>query len=123
MLAARIIELLLEKYPQHVDIPSLTSVSYVYFKNDNIKLQSCAQMWKTAAFQMSRANIQFKKHVITTIGKHQDTFASTRRIWRRLFWNFSPSQRLPKVMIVSPSLLSTALTKHHRQNGMGFHIA
>ncbi|KAL8780983.1 MAG: hypothetical protein Q9213_006212 [Squamulea squamosa] len=88
MLAARTIEILQNKYPQHSDIPSLTSVSYLYFKDDNPKLQDCAQMWKTAAMQITKANDRFKKHVLATIEKKQDTFVSARRIWQQLFLDF-----------------------------------
>ena len=88
MLAARTIETLQSKYPQHSDIPSLTSVSYLYFKDDNPKLQDCAQMWRTAAWQIAKANDRFKKHVLATIEKKQDTFASARRIWQQLFLDF-----------------------------------
>ena len=96
MLAARTIEMLHDIYPQHPDIPSLTSVSYLYFKDDNPTLQDCAQMWKTAAFQITRADDRFKKHVITTISKNQDCLASAKRIWQQLFLDFftetTPSQ-------------------------------
>ena len=88
MLAARTIETLQSKYPQHSDIPSLTSVSYLYFKDDNPKLQDCAQMWKTAALQIAKADDRFKKHVLATIEKKEDTFVSARRIWQQLFLNF-----------------------------------
>ncbi|KAL6716248.1 hypothetical protein ACLMJK_005814 [Lecanora helva] len=88
MLAARTIETLQSRYPQHSDIPSLTSVSYLYFKDDNPKLQDCAQMWKTAALQITKANDRFKKHVLATIQKKQDTFASARQIWKQLFLDF-----------------------------------
>ena len=88
MLAARTIETLQNKYPQHSDIPSLTSVSYLYCKDDNPKLQNCAQMWKTVAWQITKANDRFKKHVLATIEKKQDTFASARRIWQNLFLDF-----------------------------------
>ncbi|KAL9614237.1 MAG: hypothetical protein Q9167_001258 [Letrouitia subvulpina] len=88
MLAARTIETLQNKYPQHSDIPSLTSVSYLYFKDDNPKLQDCAQMWKTAALQITKANDRFKKHVLAIIEKKQDTFVSARLIWRHLFLDF-----------------------------------
>lgn len=88
MLAARTIETLQNKYPQHSDIPSLTSVSYLYFKDHNPKLQDCAQMWKTAALQITKANDRFKKHVLATIEKKQDTFVSAKLIWRHLFLDF-----------------------------------
>ncbi|KAL9046447.1 MAG: hypothetical protein Q9214_000714 [Letrouitia sp. 1 TL-2023] len=88
MLAARTIETLQNKYPQHSDIPSLTSVSYLYFKDDNPKLQDCAQMWKTAALQITKANDRFKKHVLATIEKKQETFVSAKLIWRHLFLDF-----------------------------------
>lgn len=88
MLAARTIETLQNKYPQHPDIPSLTSISYLYFKDDNPKLQDCAQMWKTATLQIVKANDRFKKHVLNTIEKKQDTFVSARRIWQHLFLDF-----------------------------------
>ena len=88
MLAAKTIEVLQDMYPQHPDIPSLTSVSYLYFKDDNPALQDCAQMWKTAAFQITRANDRFKKHVIATISKSQDCLASAKRIWQHLFLDF-----------------------------------
>ena len=88
MLAARTIEMLQDMYPQHPDVPSLTSVSYLYFKDDNPALQDCAQMWKTAAFQITRANDRFKKHVIATIKKKQDCLASAKRIWQQLFLEF-----------------------------------
>lgn len=89
MLAARTIETLQNRYPQHSDIPSLTSVSYLYFKDDNPALQDCTQMWKAAALQITKANDRFKKHVVATINKkHQDTFASARQIWRNLFLDF-----------------------------------
>ena len=88
MLAARTIEMLQNKYPQHSDIPSLTSVSYLYFKDDKPDLQDCAQLWKAAALQIAKANDRFKKHVLATIDKKQDTFASARRIWQQLFLDF-----------------------------------
>lgn len=88
MLAARTIQMLQDMYPQHPDIPSLTSVSYLYFKDDNPALQDCANMWKTAAFQIARANDRFKKYLITTINKRQDCLASARRIWQQLFLDF-----------------------------------
>lgn len=89
MLAARTIETLQNRYPQHSDIPSLTSVSYLYFKDGNPTLQDCAQMWKAAALQITKANDRFKKHVLATIDKKQyDTFASARQIWRQLFLDF-----------------------------------
>lgn len=88
MLAARTIQMLQDMYPQHPDIPSLTSVSYLYFKDDNPALQDCANMWKTAAFQITRANDRFKKYVIATINKRQDCLASARRIWQHLFLDF-----------------------------------
>ena len=88
MLAARTVQMLQDMYPQHPDIPSLTSVSYLYFKDDNPALQDCAQMWKTAAFQITRANDRFKKHVIATINKNQDCLASAKRIWQQLFLDF-----------------------------------
>ena len=88
MLAARTIEMLQDRYPQHPNIPSLTSVSYLYFKDDNPALQDCAQMWKTAAFQITRANDRFKKHVIATIKKNPDCLASAKHIWQQLFLEF-----------------------------------
>ena len=88
MLAARTIETLQNQYPQHSDIPSLTSVSYIYWKDDNPRLQECAQMWKAAALQIAKANDRFKKHVVATIDKKQDVFASARRIWQQLFLDF-----------------------------------
>ena len=90
MLAARRIETLQNRYPQHSDIPSLTSVSYLYFKDGNPTLQDCAPMWKAAALQITKANDRFKKHVLATIDKKQDDiFASARQIWRQLFLEFS----------------------------------
>lgn len=104
MLAARTIETLQNKYPQHSDIPSLTSVSYLYFKDDNPRLQNCAEMWKTAALQISKAIDRFKKHVLATIEKKEDTFASARRIWQHLFLDFftedSSSQSLTSLAFV-----------------------
>lgn len=102
MLAAKTIEMLQDMYPQHPDIPSLTSVSSLYFKDDNPALQDCAQMWKTAAFQITRANDRFKKHVIATISKSQDCLASAKRIWEQLFLNFFTDSTL------SPSATSLA---------------
>ena len=88
MLAARTIEKLQKQYPQHSDIPSLTSVSYFSFKENNPALQDCAQFWKAAALQIANANDRFKKHVIATITAAHDTFASARRIWQQLFLEF-----------------------------------
>ena len=89
MLAARTIEMLHTKYPQHADIPSLTSVSYLYFKENNPALQDCAQMWKAAALQITKANDRFKKHAVATIAKKRDhTFSSARQIWQQLFLDF-----------------------------------
>ena len=88
MLAARTIEMLQKKYPQHSDIPSLTSVSYFSFKENDPALQDCAQFWKAAALQIANANDRFKKHVIATITRAHDTFASARRIWQKLFLDF-----------------------------------
>ena len=96
MLAAKTIEMLQDMYPQHPDIPSLTSVSYLYFKDDNPALQDCAQMWKTAAFQITRANDRFKKHVIATISKSQDCLASAKRIWQHLFLDFFTDSTLSR---------------------------
>ena len=67
ILAARTIETLQSKYLQYSDIPSLTSVSYLYFKDNNPKLQDCAQIWKMATLQIIRANDRFKKHILATI--------------------------------------------------------
>lgn len=88
MLAARTIEMLQNKYPQHSDIPSLTSVSYLSFKDNNPALQDCAQFWKAAALQIANANDRFKKHVVATITTKHDMFASARRIWQQLFLEF-----------------------------------
>ena len=96
MLAAKTVELLQDMYPQHPDIPSLTSVSYLYFKDDNPALQDCAQMWKTAAFQITRADDRFKKHVIATISKSQDCLASAKRIWQNLFLDFFTDSTLSR---------------------------
>jgi hypothetical protein len=104
MLAARMIETLQNQYPQHSDIPSLTSVSYIYFKDGNPDLRDCAQLWKAAALQTARANDRFKKHVLATIDKKQDTFASARRTWQQLFLDFftenSPSQSLTSLAFI-----------------------
>ena len=89
MIAARTIEMLQNRYPQHSDIPSLTSVSYLYFKDDDPSLQDCAQMLKAAALQLTKADDRFKKHVLALIRKRQqDAFASARQIWRQLFLDF-----------------------------------
>ena len=88
MLAARTIELLHIKFPQHLDLPSLTSVGYIYFKEDNPLFHNCAQMWKTAAFQLMNADDRLRKHLLTTIEKKQDTFASAMHIWQQLFLDF-----------------------------------
>lgn len=102
MLAAKTIAMLQDMYPQHPDIPTLTSVSYLYFKDDNPALQDCAQMLKTAAFQITRANDRFKKHVIATISKNQECLASVKRIWQQLFLDFFADSTL------SPSATSLA---------------
>ncbi|KAL9093549.1 MAG: hypothetical protein Q9165_003944 [Trypethelium subeluteriae] len=96
MLAARTVENLQNKYPQHSDIPSLTSVSYISFKEGNPQLQDCAQLLKVAALQTSKANDRFKKHVLATIEKKQDTFASARQIWRQLFLDFFTEDSSPR---------------------------
>lgn len=91
MLAARTIKTLHDKYPQHSDFPSLTSISYLYFKHDNPKLQDCAQMWKTAALQITKTNDRFKKHVLTTIAawkNRQDNLYSAQNVWQELFIEF-----------------------------------
>jgi hypothetical protein len=87
MLATRTIEVLKTKFPQHPDIPSLTSVSYLYFKDDNPELQDCTKMWKAAASQIVNSNKRFKKHVLSVL-KQDDAFASSRRAWELLFLNF-----------------------------------
>jgi hypothetical protein len=87
MLATRTIELLKNNFPQHPDIPSLTSVSYLYFKDGDPKLQDLAQMWKAAAAQMITANDRFKKHVLAAI-KDPEIFDSPRRTWETLFLDF-----------------------------------
>ncbi|KAL8735743.1 MAG: hypothetical protein Q9181_002690 [Wetmoreana brouardii] len=95
MLAARTIEMLRSRYPQHSEIPSLTSVSYLYFKGGNPRLQDCTKLWKTAALQIAKVNVLFKKHVIKLVDE-EETFASAIRIWQRLFLDFfkedTPSQ-------------------------------
>lgn len=104
MLAARTIETLHNKYPQHSDIPSLTSVSYIYFKDGDPALRDCAQLWKAAALQTAKANDRFKKHVLAVIDKKQDTFASALRIWQQLFLDFftenSTSQSLTSLAYI-----------------------
>ena len=104
MLAARTIETLHNKYPQHSDIPSLTSVSYIYFKDGNPALRDCAQLWKSTALQTVRANDRFKKHVLAIIEKKQETFASARRIWEEIFLDFftenSTSQSLTSLAFI-----------------------
>lgn len=87
MLATRTIELLKNNFPQHPDVPSLTSVSYLYFKDGDPKLQDLAQMWKAAAAQMITANNRYKKHVLAAI-KDQGIFDSPRRTWETLFLDF-----------------------------------
>jgi hypothetical protein len=87
MLATRTIELLKNKFPQHPDIPSFTSVSYLYFKDGDPKLQDLAQMWKAAAAQIITANDRFKKHVLAAI-KDPGIFDSPRRTWETLFLDF-----------------------------------
>ncbi|OQN99698.1 hypothetical protein B0A48_14468 [Cryoendolithus antarcticus] len=87
MLATRTIELLKDQFPQHPDIPSLTSVSYLYFRDGDPKLQDLAQMWKAAAAQMITANDRFKKHVLAAM-KDPGIFDSPRRTWETLFLDF-----------------------------------
>ena len=98
MLAARTIENLHSQFPQHSDIPSLTSVSYVYFKDGNPELRDCVQLWKAAALQIAKANDRFKKHVLALIEKKQDTFASARRIWQQLFLDFFTETSNPQAL-------------------------
>lgn len=80
--------MLQDSNPQHTDIPSLTSISYLYFKDDNPDLQNCAQMFKIVALQIAKANDRFKKHVIAVFDRNQNTFASARRIWQEVFLEF-----------------------------------
>ena len=88
MLAARTIEMLQNKHPQHSDIPSLTSVSYIYFKDSKPALQDCAEMWKAVALQTAKANDRFKKHILATLDRRMETFASAGNAWRQLFLDF-----------------------------------
>ena len=77
------------KYPQHANIPSLTSVSYLYSKENNPALHYCAQMWRAAALQISQGTDRFKKHAVATIAKKRDdTSSSARQIWQQLFLDF-----------------------------------
>ena len=84
MLAARTVEMLQNKYPQHSDIPSVTVVSHLSFNDNNPALQECAQLLRAAALQILKTNDRFKKHVIAGISKSQDMFASARRFWQQL---------------------------------------
>ena len=88
MLAARTVETLQNVYPQHTDIPSLTSVSYVYFKDDNQDLQDCINIWKAVALQIVRTNYKFKRHVLEVVKKEPDLFVSAKWVFQRLFLDF-----------------------------------
>ena len=89
MLAARTTEILQNRYPWHSDVSALTSISYLYFRNDNTALQDCAQTLKADALQITKINNRFKKHVLTTIAREEhDSLTSTRQIWRKLFLKF-----------------------------------
>ena len=124
MLAARTIETLRNKYTQHSDIPSLTSVSYPYFKENNPALKDSARMWKAAALQMTKANDRFKKYAVAKIAKQsEDTFSSARRIWQQLFWTFSLKKRHPSLLRALLLLSSTGLMKLPQQNESSFWIA
>lgn len=92
MLATRTIEVLKARFPQHPDIPSLTSVSYLYFKDDNPELRDCTQMWKAVAAQILTANDRFKKHALSIV-RLDDVFASSRRAWELLFLNFYTEEK------------------------------
>ena len=88
MLATKTMETLQAKYSQYSDKSARTSVSYLCFKDSDPSLQDCARLWKTAGWQITKANDRFKKHVITTTQEDRDTFASARCIWRKLFLDF-----------------------------------
>ena len=88
MMATRAIEALRKKHPQHRDIPSLTSVSFLYCKDDSPSLQDCAQMLKVAALQISKANPKYSKHVAATIASKGDALFSADQIWKRLFLDY-----------------------------------
>ena len=90
MLAASTIEMLQDKYPQHSHIPSLTSVGYVSFKENNPALRDLTNLLKALALQIATSNERFKKHVITNLSKDHNTLASARRIWKKLFLNYFP---------------------------------
>ena len=112
MIAARTIEMLQKRYPQHSDIPFPTSVSYLYFKDDNQTLQDCAQMWKAAALQITKANDLFKKHAIGVIAKRQqEAFASARQIWRQLFLDFFSADKTSQVQTSLAFLVIDGLDK------------
>lgn len=85
-LATRIIDILKNKYPQHVEHASLTSVSYFYIKEDP-NLQDMNQILKTIAAQIVKVETRYQKFAARVI-KDSDKIVTPSHTWENLFLNY-----------------------------------
>lgn len=85
-LATRIIDVLKNKYPQHVEHASLTSVSYFYIKEDP-NLQDMNQILKTIAAQIAKVETRYQKFAARVI-KDSDKIVTASHTWENLFLDY-----------------------------------
>lgn len=85
-LATRIIDVLKNKYPQHVEHASLTSISYFYIKEDP-DLQDMNQILKTIAAQITKVESRYQKFAAHII-KDPDKIVTARLTWENLFLDY-----------------------------------
>lgn len=93
MLAARTIEVLQETSQSQSD-DSVTAVAFMYFKDDDFRLQNFLEMLKAVAFQIAGKDLRFKKHLLTSLVDHPECVASSRLLWKYCFLGYYISSKI-----------------------------
>lgn len=85
-LSTNIISLLHEKDTQCVQSTSLISVGYFFFKDDNPDTRSIHLALRDLAFQISKSDPAYKKHIVTI--EQYERISSLESAWRLLFVDY-----------------------------------
>lgn len=85
-LSTNIISFLREQYRQCVQSTSLISVGYFFFKDDNPDTRSIHQALRDLAFQISKSDPVYQKHIVTV--EQYEMINSLESAWRLLFVDY-----------------------------------
>ncbi|KAI9756718.1 MAG: hypothetical protein M4579_003719 [Chaenotheca gracillima] len=113
-LAANIISLLQDRYPQGSGEHSWISVVYYFFKSNTRDLRSLSKALRTMAFQVAHNDVVYRNHLDTEFKFPLDS-ESPQELWQRLFTRFYGSQQHQNTLYMVVDGLDQALPAERLQ--------